>query len=169
MTMFENNNFFTPWAPPAPQRPTPGAWPRGQNENPIWYVLYLSFVWKHTQFGIKIFEIDFVIEIKWYLTFWPLWKGPRWRGRKKFAIVSPIHVCNSNTKFGWISSNSLGGESITDGRRRLQYPLSFFKKALAIIRVTQRNRIVAFKGIKAILRSFKTRTTASWAFGSSWT
>ena len=42
-----------------------------QNENPIWYVLYLSFVRTHTKFGIKIFEIDFVIEIKWYLTFWP--------------------------------------------------------------------------------------------------
>ena len=28
------------------------------------YVLYLSFVRTHTKFGIKIFEIDFVIEIK---------------------------------------------------------------------------------------------------------
>ena len=31
--------------------------------------LYLSFVRTHTKFGIKIFEIDFVIEIKLYLTF----------------------------------------------------------------------------------------------------
>ena len=55
-------NFWTPLAPPAPQSPTPGAWPRGQNENPVWYVLYLSFVRTHTKIGVKIFEIDFVIE-----------------------------------------------------------------------------------------------------------
>ena len=38
-----------------PPSPTPGAWPR--------HVLYLSFVRRHTKFGFKIFEIDFVIEI----------------------------------------------------------------------------------------------------------
>ena len=38
-----------------PLSPTPGAWPRRPNENPVWYV--------HTKFGLKIFEIDFVIEI----------------------------------------------------------------------------------------------------------
>ena len=47
LTMFD---FFTPWAPPAPQSSTPGTWPRRQNENHVWYVLYLSFVGK---FGIK--------------------------------------------------------------------------------------------------------------------
>ena len=31
--------------------------------NPVWYVLYLSFVRRHTNFGLKIFEIDFAIEI----------------------------------------------------------------------------------------------------------
>ena len=67
---------LTPWAPPVPQSPVPGAWPRQQNKNPILYVLYLSFVRTHTKFGIKIFEIDFVIEIKWYLTFWPLPRAP---------------------------------------------------------------------------------------------
>ena len=46
-----------------PPSPTPGAWPRQPNENPVWYVLYLSFVSRHTKFGLKIFEIDFVIEI----------------------------------------------------------------------------------------------------------
>ena len=29
------------------------AWPRWQKENPVWYVLYLSFVRTHTKFGIK--------------------------------------------------------------------------------------------------------------------
>ena len=32
--------ILTPWAPPVPQSPTPGAWPRRQNKNPVWYVLY---------------------------------------------------------------------------------------------------------------------------------
>ena len=35
---------------------------RPPNENPVLYVLYLSFVRRHTKFGLKIFEIDFVIE-----------------------------------------------------------------------------------------------------------
>ena len=107
------NFFLTPWAPPVPQSPTPGAWPRRQNKNPVWYVLYLS----HTKFGIKIFEIDFVIEIKWYLTFWPLLQGPNF-----FYFARPIHVSNSHTKFGLISSNGLGGDSITD--RIWFWPLS---------------------------------------------
>ena len=95
---------------------TPGAWPRGQNKSPVWYVLYLSFVRTHTKFGIKFFEIDFVIEIKWYLTFWTLPRAPGGGANKKFDIASPIHVSNSHTKFGWISSNGLGGDSITDRR-----------------------------------------------------
>ena len=41
-------------------------------------------------------------------------QGPRWLGQKKFAVACPIHVSNSITKFGWISSNGLGGDSITD-------------------------------------------------------
>ena len=43
-------------------------------------------------------------------------QGPRGRGKKKCAVARPIHVSNSHTKFGWISSNGLGGDSITDGR-----------------------------------------------------
>ena len=35
---------------------------------------------------------------------------------------------NSHTKFGWILSNGLGGDSVTDGRRRLQFPHRFLKK-----------------------------------------
>ena len=56
-------------------------------------------------------------------------QGPRGRGQKKFAFAHPIHVSNSHTKFGWISSNDLGGDSVTDRRRRLQYPRRFLKKA----------------------------------------
>ena len=54
---------------------------------------------------------------------------PQVAGQKKCAVAHPIHVSNSHTKFGWISSNGLGGDSVTDGRRRLQYPRRFFKKA----------------------------------------
>ena len=89
---------------------------QAQNKKPVWYVLYLSFVRTHTKFGIKIFEIDFVIEIKWYLTFWPLPRAPGDGAKKFFYDVHPIHVSNSHTKFGRISSNGLGGVSITDGQ-----------------------------------------------------
>ena len=47
--------------------------------------------------------------------------GPRGRGPKKCAIAYLIHVTNSHTKFGWISSNGLGGDSVTDGRTDAQY------------------------------------------------
>ena len=44
-------------------------------------------------------------------------QGPRGGGAKnKCAVAHPIHVSNSDTKFGWISSNGLGGDSVTDRR-----------------------------------------------------
>ena len=42
-------------------------------------------------------------------------QGPRGRG-KKSAIACPIHVSNSHAKFGWILSNDLGGDNMTDRR-----------------------------------------------------
>ena len=42
-------------------------------------------------------------------------QGPRGRD-KKCAVARPIHVSNPQSKFGWISSNGLGGDSVTDGR-----------------------------------------------------
>ena len=33
-----------------------------------------------------------------------------------FAVAQPIHVSNTHTEYGWISSNGLGGDSITVGR-----------------------------------------------------
>ena len=131
----DHNIIFLPPPPlgtSTPQSPTPEAWPSRHDANPVWYVLYLLFVRTHTKFGIKVFEIGFVIEIKWYLTFGPS-PGPQGAGPKTVWCCTPIHVSNSHTKFGWISSNGLRGDSITDrrtdGRRRLQYPLRFFKKA----------------------------------------
>ena len=58
-------------------------------------------------------------------------QGPRGRGLKKCAIAHPIHVSNSHTKFGWISSNGLGGDSLTDGRTDggdCNIPNAFLKK-----------------------------------------
>ena len=37
-------------------------------------------------------------------------------GRNHFAVARPIFVSDSHTKFVWISSSGLGGNSITDGR-----------------------------------------------------
>ena len=58
--------------------------------------------------------------------------GPQGRGQKQFDVARPIYVSNLRTKFGWISSNGLWGDSIkerrTDRRRRLQYLLAFLKK-----------------------------------------
>ena len=47
-------------SPSTPQS-HPGAWPWQQNENSAQYVIYLLFVWTHTKFGIKIFEIDMLM------------------------------------------------------------------------------------------------------------
>ena len=98
--IWREKKFGPPTAPPTP---TPGAWPRRLNGNPVWYVLYLSFVRRHTKFGLKILEIDFVIEIKWYLTFWPLPRAPGGGNQRNCAVACAIDVSNSHTKSGWIS------------------------------------------------------------------
>ena len=54
--------FWTP-TPHGPPKSHPWAWPRRPNENPVWYVIYVSFVRRYTKFGLKTFEIDFVIQI----------------------------------------------------------------------------------------------------------
>ena len=134
LTTFEEI-FFDPLGSPSAPKSHPWEWPGGQNENPIWYVLYLSFVRTHTKFGIKIFEIDFVIEFKWYLTFWPLPKAPGGGAKRKFAVARPIHVSNSHTKLGWILSKGLGGDSIMDGQTEggdYNIPFAFFKKSVGI-------------------------------------
>ena len=61
---FKKIYILTPNPLRSPKVPPLGhEWPRQPNENPVWYVLYLSFVSRHTKFGLKIFEIDFIIEI----------------------------------------------------------------------------------------------------------
>ena len=39
---------------------------------------------------------------------------PQGTGQKNCAVARLIHVSNLHTKFGWISSNGFGGDSVTD-------------------------------------------------------
>ena len=51
--------------------------------------------------------------------------------QKKCAVAHPIYVSNPHTKFGWISSNGLGGDSVTDGQTDkgdCNIPDAFLKK-----------------------------------------
>ena len=57
-------------------------------------------------------------------------QGPRGRGQK-CVVAHPIHLSNSHTKFGWISSNGLGGDNVADGqtdRGDCNAPNAFLKK-----------------------------------------
>ena len=62
--------------------------------------------------------------------------GPQGAGpKKKSAVAHPIHVSNIHTKFGWISTNGLGGDSVTDGRTDggdCNIPDAFLKKSVGI-------------------------------------
>ena len=55
---------------------------------------------------------------------------PQVVGPKNCAVACPIHVSNSHTKFGWISSHDLGGDIVmdgrTDGRSNCNVPIAFF-------------------------------------------
>ena len=106
----KKKKILNPPAPPPPPTvplsPTSGPWPRRLNENPIRYVLYLSFVRRYTKFGLKIFEIDLLIQIQWYLTFWPLPKAPGGGDPKNGAGAYAFHVRNSHTIIGWISEKN---------------------------------------------------------------
>ena len=108
---FLKKKFFEPPSPPPPPTvplsPTSGPWTRRLNENPIRYVLYLSFVRRYTKFGLKIFEIDLLIQIQWYLTFWPLLKAPGGGDPKNGAGAYAFHVRNSHTISGWISEKKI--------------------------------------------------------------
>ena len=68
--------------------------------------------------------------------------------KKKFDVARPIHVSNSHTKFGSISSSGLGDSitnRLTDGqtagrtdRGDYNIPLAFFKKSVGIIKYSQK-------------------------------
>ena len=50
-------------------------------------------------------------------------------GAKKYVPL--IHVSNTHTEYGWISSNGLGGDSVTEGRTDrgdCNIPDAFLKK-----------------------------------------
>ena len=51
-------------------------------------------------------------------------------GKNVFAVAHRIHVSNSHTKFSWIWSNGLGGDSVTVRRTEaIAIPHPFFEKA----------------------------------------
>ena len=96
-------NIF--WPPGHPSAPKSHPW--CMNQATEWKSGLICFncifhLWEHTKFGIKIFEIDFVIEIKWYLTFWSLPRAPGGRATKGFAVAHPIHVSNSHMQI-WLN------------------------------------------------------------------
>ena len=45
-------------------------------------------------------------------TFWSKPRAPGGGAKKKYGVAHPIHVSNSDIKFGWISFNGLGVDSI---------------------------------------------------------
>ena len=96
----------------SPNTPNPNtcAWPRWQNENSVRYVL--SFIHENTHtVTYKVWNWL----CNWHLMiFHLLTPGPQgWV--HKCAIACPIHVSNSLTKFGWVSSDGVWGDSITYG------------------------------------------------------
>ena len=116
--------------PTVPQVPPLGHDPGGQMKIPS-DRLYIFRVWEDTQ--------SLVSNIWNLLCNWNLMifdhltppQGPR-GGAKKCAVARPIHVSNSHTKVGWISSNGWGGDIAwrTDGRTEAIAisPTLFFKK-----------------------------------------
>ena len=61
---------------------------------------------------------------------------PQGAGPKKCAVARPIHVSKPHTKFGWISSNGLGGDSVTDRRTEaIAISTTLFLKSMGIIMI----------------------------------
>ena len=58
-------------------------------------------------------------------------------GRLFLAVSNPIYVSNSHTKFGWISFNGKGEDSITDSGDARKYLEIFFRKVLLAYRSLQ--------------------------------
>ena len=83
---------MTPETPWYPQVPPLGHDPGDQMKIPsdMFYIIF-SFLRRHTKFGLKIFEIDFVVEIKLFNLLAPP-QGPRGQGPKS----------------GWFSGKKIG-------------------------------------------------------------
>ena len=141
--------FLTPLV--TPRAPKSHSW--GMTQATEWkscLICFVSFICENThKVWYKNLEIDFVIEIKWYLTIWLCHRAPGGGVKKMFDVARPIHVSNSHTKFDWISSNALG-DSITDRQTDggdYNIPFGFFKK---IIDKQQHNDLLAPLGFSII-------------------
>ena len=96
-------NLFDPQSPMVTPKSHPWAWPRWPNENLVWYIIYLSFVRRYIKFGLKMFEIDFVISDLMLFDLLAPYQGPRGRDPKNWAGACSSPVSNSHTESGWIS------------------------------------------------------------------
>ena len=81
--------FLTSLVPPALQSPTRRAWPRRLNKNPVWYVLYLSFVRTHTIFFFWNCLFVFVCLI-WFFT----------STQQSFSYAGRVFLGWTSTKLG---------------------------------------------------------------------
>ena len=123
---FRNFFFWPPPPPPPPPQPptvppspTPRAWPRPPNENPVWYVLYLSCVRRHKVWSKNLSNWLCNWNLMIFNDIWPFdpSPGPQGAGPKlNVPFHAPFMWATPHTKFGWIWSNGLGGDSVMDGR-----------------------------------------------------
>ena len=131
--------FFGPLNPPPPPHThthgTPKSDPWGMSRATNWksrLICFISFICEKTHkvwfrhlwhwlcnWNLMIFNYIYLLAHS---------PGDR---AKKCVVAHPINVSNSHTKFGWISSNGLGGDVTdrwTDGRGDCNIPDSFLKK-----------------------------------------
>ena len=125
------------WATALPQPPKSHPWSMTQAAK--WksrLICFISFICEkiHKVWCKNLWNWFCNWNLMIFIDIWPFGPspGPQGGGGKKCAVARPIHVSNFRTKFGWISSNGLGGDSLTDRRRRLQYPR--FLKSVEIIK-----------------------------------
>ena len=106
---FQKNWIVDPFNPPPPPPPPPPSL-----THQIWFNLcFVSFICEKTR---KVwFKNIWNLFCNWNLKIFDLltpFQGPRGWGQKNCAVAHPIHVSNSHTKFGRISSKGSEGDSV---------------------------------------------------------
>ena len=102
---------------------TPKSHPWGMTQAAKWksrLICFISFICEETHkvWFKNLWNWLSIWNLMIFNDIWPFGPspGPQGAGPNKCAVAHPIHVSNSHTKFGWISSNGLGGDSVMDGR-----------------------------------------------------
>ena len=121
---------------PALQSPCTGTWPGDRVKiRLIWFV---SLICENTHKVSYKKSLKLTLQFKLNdIKFWPFNPSPGPQEAGENAIARLIYVSNSHTKFSWILSNGLGGDSITDRRtdRRMvggnyNIPFAFLKNVV---------------------------------------